>query len=113
MDVALNKHSRNFGVKTHGEEHGGQLNGGLTQDSGLLGNGEGMEVDNAVENIAVVLARDPIDQSAQMVAKVDRTSGLDARKDAGHAETLVPTALSGMVGLTVSEARQVRLTRGN
>jgi hypothetical protein len=33
---------------------------------------------------------------------VDRASGLDAGKDAGHAETLVPAARRGRVGLTVS-----------
>jgi hypothetical protein len=43
-----------------------------------------------------------------MVAQVDRTGGLDTRKDTGHAETLLPAACRGMVGLTVSEARQVR-----
>jgi hypothetical protein len=63
-----------------------------------------MEVDDAMENIAIVLTRDPTDQSAQMVAKVDRTGGLDAGQDTGHAETLVPAACRGMVGLTVSEA---------
>jgi len=102
--VALKKDCCHFGVKTDSKQHGGQLNSGLTQDSGLLGDGQSVKIDDAVENIAIVLTRDPIDQSAQMVAKVDRTGGLDTRKDARHAETLVPTARRGMVGLTVSEA---------
>ena len=57
-----------------------------------------------MENIAIMLTRDPIDQRAQMVAKVDRTSGLNAGQDAGHAETLVPQTRRGTVGLTLSEA---------
>jgi hypothetical protein len=104
MDMALHENGCDFGVKAHGEEHRGELNSGLTQDSGLFGDGQSVEVDDAMENVAIVLTRDPIDQSAQMVAKVDRTSGLDAGQDAGHAETLVPAACGGMVGLTVSDA---------
>jgi hypothetical protein len=63
-----------------------------------------MEVNDPVEDITVMLARHPIDQSSQIIAKVDRTSGLDAGKDARHAETLLPAACGGRVGLTVSEA---------
>jgi hypothetical protein len=101
MNVALDENSRYFGVKTHSEEHGGQFDSGLAQDAGLLRNGERMEVNDAVEHVSVMLARHPVDQSAQMVAKVNRTGGLNTGKDARHAETLLPMVHRGMVGLSV------------
>lgn len=104
MDVALDEHRGNFRVKANCEQHGGQFHRGLTEDSRLFGDGEGMEVHNAVEDVSVVLARHPVDQSSQMVAEMDRTGGLNTRKDARHAETLLPSAHGGMVGLRLTEA---------
>lgn len=70
----------------------------------MFGDGECVKIHDAVEDVSIVLARDPVHQGAQMVAKMDRTGGLNARKDASHAETLLPRAHEGMVGLRVTQA---------
>lgn len=90
MNVALDKDSRDIGVKANSKEHGGELNCLLAKNSGGLGHGESVEINNAMKDIAVVLPRDPVDERAQMVAQVDRTGGLDAGKNTWHAQTLLP-----------------------
>ena len=90
--MALDEDGGSIGVEAHSKEHGGQFDGGLAQDARLLGNGERMEVNDAVEHVAIVLARHPIDQSASRVAQMARTGVLNAGKDARHPKTLLPAA---------------------
>ena len=85
-DVALHEHRRHVGVETDGEEHRRQLHGALADDAGLVGHREGVEVDDAVEGVVLVLAADPLPQRPQVVAEVDVTGGLHARQDTGHVE---------------------------
>ena len=68
------------------KKHRRQLDGALADDAGLLGDGQGVEVDDAVERVRLVLAGDPVPQRPQVVAEVDVTGGLDAREDSGHVE---------------------------
>jgi hypothetical protein len=71
MDMALNENRGYLGVETHCKEHCGQLHCGLAENSGLLGNRQSMEVNDAVKDISFVLAGHPIDQSTQMIAEMD------------------------------------------
>src|SRR5262249_44139485 len=50
----------------------------------VLGDGERVQVHDAVEGVDLVLAGHPVPQRAQVVAEVDLAGGLDAAEDAGH-----------------------------
>ena len=83
--VALHEQGGDVGVEADGEQHRGQLDASASPiDAGLLGDGEGVEVDDAVEGVVLVLAGDPVAQRPEVVAEVDVAGGLDAREDAGH-----------------------------
>ena len=56
-----------------------------------------MQVDNAVEGVAFVLANDPIAQSSQIIAQMDDSGGLDTRQDARHGSRI--TAHHRFLGL--------------
>ena len=56
----------------------------LADDAGLLRDRQGVEVDDAVERVDLVLAGDPVPQRAQVVAQMDVTGRLDAREHTGH-----------------------------
>ncbi len=84
--VALDEHRGDVGVEADGEEARRQLDGALADDAGLLGDGQGVEVDDAVERVHLVLGGGPSPQRPQVVAEVDVTGGLHARQDTGHAE---------------------------
>ena len=58
--MALHEHGGDIGVEAHCEQHRGHLRGGFAQYMGLIGDREGMQVDDAVERIALVLARHPV-----------------------------------------------------
>ncbi len=64
----------------------------MSEDARGIGDGQCMQVDDAVKDVVVVLTRDPIAECTQIIAEVDFTSRLDTRKDSGHATTLVQTA---------------------
>lgn len=78
VNVALHENRRDVGVEPDREEHRRQLDGLPADHSRGLGDGECVKVDDAVEDVAVVLARHPVDERAEMVAEVNRTGGLDA-----------------------------------
>jgi len=65
----------------------------LSEDARGIGDGECVQVDDAVKDVVVVLTRDPIAQCTQIIAEMDFASRLDAGKDSGHATTLVQTIM--------------------
>jgi hypothetical protein len=88
----LNKHRGDLWVKTNSKQHGGEFNCVFSKQARLVGNGEGMQVDNAVEHVVVMLSRNPIAESAEVVAQMNVASWLNARKYASHGATLVQAA---------------------
>jgi hypothetical protein len=91
-DMRLDKYRGDIRVEPYGKQHRGKLNGVLAEHARLVGDGEGVQVDNAMKHVVVMLPRDPIAESAQIVAQVNVASGLDARKYASHGATLVQVA---------------------
>jgi hypothetical protein len=82
--MALHEDRRHVGIETDREQHGCQPHGGVADHAGGLGDGQGMEIDDPVKGIGVVLAIDPVAQGPEVVAQVDFTGRLDAREHAGH-----------------------------
>ncbi len=81
--VTLHEHGRHVGLEPDGEQHGCQLQRALTDDARCLGDGERMEVDDAVEGVARVLARHPVAQRSEVVPEVHGARGLHARQHTG------------------------------
>jgi hypothetical protein len=48
-----------------------------------------VKVDDAVENVTVMLARDPVREGSEIVAEMHWSGGLDTRQNAWHAQNLV------------------------
>ena len=92
-NVALHKNCCDLRIEPYGEQYCGQLQRLLTEHTWSVGNGECVQVDDAVKDVVVVLTRDPIAQCTQIIAEMDFASRLDAGKDSGHATTLVQTIM--------------------
>ena len=71
-------------IEADGEEHCGQAQGLGTDDSGPVDHGEGVEIDDPMEGIDLVLADDPIAKCTQIVAQMDLAGRLDTRQNPGH-----------------------------
>ena len=97
MNVALYKNCCNVRVETASEQEGGKFYGLSADKPWGINDSQGMQVHNAMENVAVVLARDPIDEGAQIVAEVHCSGGLDTRQDARHGSRI--TAHHRFLGL--------------
>ena len=110
MNMALYKDGCYIWVQTDRKQHGGEVESLFTDDAGCVCDGEGVKVNNSVEDVAVVLSRYPIDQRAQIIAEMDRTSGLNARKDSSHAETLLLLPVLSMINSNPSRDGELRLT---
>ena len=82
--VALDEDGGDLGVEADGEQHRGHAHGGVAQRAGGVGDGERVEVDDAVEHVGLVLAAHPVPQRTQVVAQMDVAGGLDAGQHAGH-----------------------------
>ena len=82
--VALDEDGGDVGVEADRVQRRRQLERLLADDPGLLGHGQGVEVDDPVEGVARVLPDDPVPQRAEVVAEVDLAGGLDAGQDPGH-----------------------------
>ena len=81
--VALHEDRGPLGVDTAGEVLGGGTAGALAQPRGLDLDGDGVQVDDAVERVVGLLQPDPVDQRAEVVAEVQRVvRRLHARQDA-------------------------------
>ena len=90
--VALHEYCCYIGVETHRKKHRGQRQRLIAQYTGPFGDGECVQVNDAVKHIVLVLARHPVAQRTQIVAKVHMTSGLDARQDSSHNPKLLVRA---------------------
>ena len=85
QDVLLGEDDAAAGMQADGEERGVRLEGVLAQGMGALGYGDGVQVDDRVEDAVgrrgLILQLDPLSQGAQVVAQVGDAGGLDARED--------------------------------
>ena len=93
-DVALHEHGGHVGVEADGEQHRGELDGALADHAGLLGDGEGVEVDDAVEGVVLVLALRPRPQRPEVAPEVDVARRLDARQHSRHGPAGYPSECS-------------------
>ena len=83
-DVALHEDGGHVGIEADGEQDGRQPHRGVADHAGCLGDRQGMQIDDSVEGVGLVLALHPVAQGAEVVAQVDFAGGLDARQDTGH-----------------------------
>jgi hypothetical protein len=90
--MGLNKNRCDLWVKPHSKQHGGKLNRVLAKYAWLVSDGERVQVDNAVEHVVIMLSRNPIAESAEVVAQMNVAGWLNARKYASHGATLVQAA---------------------
>ena len=67
-----------------------------------------MQVDDAMEYVSVMLARDPINEGTQIITQVHGTGGLDTRQNAWHEQNLVATRGIKVVNCRPGWPRQVR-----
>ncbi len=100
-DVALDEEGAGVGVepcrqeqRRHGERPGPELRG-------VTGDGQGMQIDHAVEAVARPLVGDPPAHGAQQIAEVRVAGGLDARENSRH-EVMVCPAGRGPTGIVVA-----------
>jgi len=91
--MALHEDRGLLGVEANGEQRGGEIERARADDSGAIGDREGMQIDDSVECVAFGLAGDPVAEGAEIVAEVHRTGGLNARQDAGHDVRLTVSTL--------------------
>jgi hypothetical protein len=56
MDVALHKDGGNIGVESDCKQHGGKFKSLLTKDPGGLGDSQSVQINDAMEDVVVVLA---------------------------------------------------------
>jgi hypothetical protein len=82
--VALREQHRRVWIEPDGEKQGGHVKRRATQLFGISGDGQGVEVHQAVEVGSLVLIGDPPTQRAQVVAEMDVTGGLHTREHSGH-----------------------------
>ena len=96
-NMALYENGGNFRVEANSKKGGSQLEGARAQDAWAIGHGQRVQVDNAVEGVAFMLANDPIAQGAKIIAQMDDSGGLDTRQDARHGSRI--TARDRLLGL--------------
>jgi len=88
-DMALHENRRHIGVQTDGKKHRRKLQSIHADDARFFGDGQRMQVDDAVKNVGFVLSFDPVSQGTQIVAEMNLAGGLNARQNASHATTLL------------------------
>ena len=84
VDVALHEHGRHVRVEADGEQDGGEIDSALADHARLLGDGEGVQVDDAVEGVVLVLMQRPRPQRPEVTPEVDVARWLDARQHSRH-----------------------------
>ena len=84
LDVALTEENAALGLESRGEQRRGGVVDGRSQQRGLVGNRRRVQVDDAVDRLAAVLARDVLGDCSYVVAEVLSPRGLDTRKDPNH-----------------------------
>ena len=85
-DRRLYEHDGLLGVDAHRHVKGGHVQDVLPQLLGVLGDGDGVLIDYAVQAFAVlfVLKLHELYESAEIIANVDVSCGLNAREDPLH-----------------------------
>ena len=73
-----------LGIEARGQQVHRRLQGAGPQHVGLDVQGQGVQVDDAVEGVVVVLVGHPLAQRPQVVAQVEVAGGLDAREHPDH-----------------------------
>ena len=82
--VALHEHRGNLRVETNGKQHGRQFESvGPDHVRSHCGR-EGMKIDNAMKDISLMLACNPVPKGPEVIPEMNISSRLDARKHAGH-----------------------------
>lgn len=85
QDVLLGEDDTAVGIQADGEQRSICLEGVLAQYVGALGHGNGVQVDDRVEDAvagcSLILQLDPLSQGTQIVAQMRDAGGLDARED--------------------------------
>ena len=71
-------------VDAGGDQRGRDLAGGFAKLLRVLPLGDRMQVDHAIDAFIVVLQADPVADSAEIIAEMQVSGGLDARKDPVH-----------------------------
>ena len=88
VDVALHEQGAALGVEPGGQQQHRGAPGGGGVVLGVPGEGEAVEVDDAVEGLVGrgrrVGGRDPVLHRPEIVPQMDLAGGLDAREDARH-----------------------------
>ncbi len=87
VDVGLAEEDAALRVEAGGDQDRGRVVQALAQLGGLVGDGDRVEVDDAVDRrVAAVLAVDVLADRADVVAEVLAAGGLDAGEDAHEAD---------------------------
>jgi hypothetical protein len=88
VHLALGEQRAHLGVEPGGHQDLGDLERLGPQHGRVLGDGERVQVDDAVDGGVVVLRHHPAPDRTQVVAEVDVAGRLDAGEHAGHAAIL-------------------------
>ena len=91
VHVALDEQRADLGVEADGQEQRGQLEGLAPQLGRVLRDGEGVQVDDAVERVAVLVG-DPVAQRPEQVAERGVAGGLACRRRRGPSAAIVRRA---------------------
>ena len=81
LDVALAEEDAALGIEPRGQQDRGGVVDGLAQRGRLVGDRDRVQVDDAVDRLAAVLAGDVLGDRADVVAEVLATGRLDAGED--------------------------------
>ena len=82
VHVGLAEEEAALRVEAGGEQHRGGVQQALAKISRVVGDGDRVEVDDAVDRLAPVLPGHVLRYRADVVAQVLATGGLNAREDA-------------------------------
>ena len=86
-DVALDEERADLRVEAGGEQVDRGLHRARPEHGRVDLERQGVEVDDAVERVVVVLVGHPLADGAQVVPQMEITGRLHARKDPGHGAT--------------------------
>ena len=76
--MALYKNCRHVWVEPDGKKHRRELKGVGANNAWCFSDGERVKIDDSVKDVSLVLASNPVAQSAKIVAEVHLAGGLDA-----------------------------------
>ena len=82
--VALDEECAAGRVEPGGEEDRGRTAGPVGEAGRVVGHRDGVQVDDAVDRVVVVLSLHPMAHGPQVVAEMHLAGRLDAREDPGH-----------------------------